>query len=129
MCDVSDPVKSEAQKTPAEPPTKRPTQADVARLAGVSTATVSHVLSGRADRRGPGSSETRAAVEAAARTAGLQLSGTRFYSQVVQDCLSYGMVDCEEIHALTPTDSACALPVPDDATLTERYLTLDRAIG
>ena len=65
MCDVSDPVKSEAQKTPAEPPTKRPTQADVARLAGVSTATVSHVLSGRADRRGPGSSETRAAVEAA----------------------------------------------------------------
>ncbi|WFP15962.1 FtsX-like permease family protein [Citricoccus muralis] len=73
--------------------------------------------------------EARAAVEAAARTAGLQLSGTRFYSQVVQDCLSYGMVDCEEIHALTPTDSACALPVPDDATLTERYLTLDRAIG
>ncbi|MGO1181735.1 MAG: FtsX-like permease family protein [Micrococcaceae bacterium] len=73
--------------------------------------------------------EARAAVEAAARTAGLQLSTTRFYSQVVQDCLSYGVLDCEEIHPLTPQDSDCALPVPDDATLTERYLTLDRAIG
>lgn len=73
--------------------------------------------------------EARAAVETAARTARLQLSGTRFYSQVVQDCLSYGKMDCEEIHALTPTDSACALPVPDDATVSERYLTLDRAIG
>lgn len=45
--------------------TRRPTQADVARRAGVSTATVSHILSGRADRKGTGNSETRRRVEQA----------------------------------------------------------------
>lgn len=65
MCDVSDHVKSAPEKSPHDSARKRPTQADVARLAGVSTATVSHVLSGRADRRGQGNAETRAAVEAA----------------------------------------------------------------
>lgn len=73
--------------------------------------------------------EARAAVESAARSAGLQLSGIRFHSKVVQDCLSYGVTDCAEIHALTPQDSDCALPVPDDATLIERFATLDRAVG
>jgi LacI family transcriptional regulator len=44
---------------------KRPTQTDVARLAGVSTATVSYVLNGLANDRVPISEETRARVLAA----------------------------------------------------------------
>ena len=46
-------------------PKRRPTQADVARRAGVSTATVSHVVSGRSDRKGGGNAETRQRVEQA----------------------------------------------------------------
>lgn len=45
--------------------TRRPTQADVAARAGVSTATVSHILSGHADRKGPGNADTRHRVERA----------------------------------------------------------------
>lgn len=43
-------------------PAKRPTQLDVARIAGVSRATVSYVLNGQADGRVPISPETRARV-------------------------------------------------------------------
>ena len=52
------------------PSRRRPTQADVAALAGVSTATVSHILSGRADRRGTGSATTRDRVERAMKELG-----------------------------------------------------------
>ena len=44
-------------------PTKRPTQQDVARLAGVSRATVSYVLNGQADGKVSISQETRARVQ------------------------------------------------------------------
>jgi DNA-binding LacI/PurR family transcriptional regulator len=47
-----------------------PTQADVARLAGVSTATVSYVLRGRRDRKSPVTAATRQNVLAAARELG-----------------------------------------------------------
>ncbi|WP_198684037.1 LacI family DNA-binding transcriptional regulator [Brachybacterium sp. YJGR34] len=50
---------------PSPAPRRRPTQADVAALAGVSTATVSHILSGRSDRKGTGNAETRQRVERA----------------------------------------------------------------
>ena len=51
---------------PAEPSTtRRPTQLDVARLAGVSRATVSYVLNGLTDGKVPISPETRARVERA----------------------------------------------------------------
>lgn len=65
MSDVSNTVKSGATDEGPGPSPARPTQAEVARLAGVSTATVSHILSGRADRRGTGNAETRARVESA----------------------------------------------------------------
>lgn len=59
MCAVSHSVK------PRTTPKRRPTQADVAERAGVSTATVSHILSGRSDRKGTGNVRTRERVEQA----------------------------------------------------------------
>lgn len=55
---------SHAVKPPSTP-IRRPTQADVAERAGVSTATVSHILSGRSDRKGTGNASTRERVEKA----------------------------------------------------------------
>jgi DNA-binding LacI/PurR family transcriptional regulator len=49
---------------------KRPTQSDVAHLAGVSRATVSYVLNGRSDGRIPITEQTRQRVEAAAEQLG-----------------------------------------------------------
>jgi DNA-binding LacI/PurR family transcriptional regulator len=51
---------------------KPPTQRDVAHHAGVSTATVSYILSGRRDRRNPVTDETRERVLSAARALGYQ---------------------------------------------------------
>ncbi|GAA4690478.1 LacI family DNA-binding transcriptional regulator [Phytohabitans rumicis] len=52
--------------------TKPPTQRDVARYAGVSTATVSYILSGRRDRANPVTEQTRERVLSAVRTLGYQ---------------------------------------------------------
>lgn len=51
---------------------RAPTQADVAQRAGVSTATVSYVLSGRRDRRNPVTAETRQRVFDAVEALGYQ---------------------------------------------------------
>jgi LacI family transcriptional regulator len=51
---------------------KRPSSRDVARLAGVSQATVSHVINGRDAAKGPVSAETRTRVLAAIRELGYQ---------------------------------------------------------
>lgn len=55
---------------PSAPQIRRPTQADVAERAGVSTATVSHILSGRSDRKGTGNIQTRERVEQAMKDLG-----------------------------------------------------------
>lgn len=67
---VKEAVKSRPEENPEPVAKRRPTQADVARLAGVSTATVSHVLSGRADRKSGGNAETRRRVEEAMEALG-----------------------------------------------------------
>lgn len=57
---------------PQSPPTKRPTQRDVARLAGVSRATVSYVLNGQADGKVAISLETRTRVQQAIEELGYE---------------------------------------------------------
>ena len=73
---------------------KRPTQADVARLAGVSRATVSNVFNGRAGDQVPITDETRRRVEAAiaelgyepdARAQSLRRGGTRTFGLLIPD--------------------------------------------
>lgn len=73
---------------------KRPTQVDVARLAGVSRATVSYVVNGQADGRIPISQETRHRVleaveqlgyEPDARAQALRLGGTRTIGAIIPD--------------------------------------------
>lgn len=73
---------------------KRPTQADVARLAGVSTATVSYVINGLADGRVPISEETRQRVlkaieelgyEPDARAQALRLGRTKTIGLILPD--------------------------------------------
>lgn len=73
---------------------KRPTQADVARLAGVSTATVSYVVNGLADSRVPISEETRRRVleaievlgyEPDARAQALRLGHTKTVGLILPD--------------------------------------------
>ncbi len=76
------------------PKTKRPTQADVACLAGVSRATVSYVINGLANTRIPISEETRLRVLEAARQLGyvpdanaraLRLGNTKALGLIVPD--------------------------------------------
>jgi LacI family transcriptional regulator len=73
---------------------KRPTQVDVARLAGVSTATVSYVVNGLADGRVPISEETRQRVQEAikeldyepdARAQALRLGNTQTVGLILPD--------------------------------------------
>jgi len=73
---------------------KRPTQADVARLAGVSTATVSYVINNLADGRVPISEETRQRVleaiealgyEPDARAQALRLGHTKTVGLILPD--------------------------------------------
>jgi LacI family transcriptional regulator, galactose operon repressor len=120
---------------------RRPTQRDVAQRAGVSTATVSYILSGRRDRATPVTPETRARVLAAVEELGYQLNHVarslrRQRTELI--CLVYRMPDNPWVERLTEQLQAAAedrrysvivLPVrsevPNDAALRvlrERYV-------
>lgn len=90
---------------------RRPTQRDVAQRAGVSTATVSYILSGRRDRATPVTPETRARVLAAVEELGYQLNHVarslrRQRTELI--CLVYRMPDNPWVERLTEQLQAAA---------------------
>jgi len=90
---------------PDKPPARKvPTQRDVAAAAGVSTATVSYILSGRRDRTTPVTPETRARVLHAVERLGYRLNHSgralrRRSTELV--CVVYRMPDNPWVERLT----------------------------